>query len=158
MMPGVEQIQLVMVRLTHGHNYNCPGRHSLQVLYCWINCLISLHTWVFIPFKYSDVSVEVKKLVTVVNIGKRYQLLQYRYTTNLCTLVFIKSFHIHFPAVDCGSLDNPTNGIVDTTSGTTFNNMATYSCDGGYEVSGNLSRICGSDGLWSPDPPTCTRK
>ena len=52
-------------------------------------------------------------------------------------------------------LSNPTNGQVMTPSGTTFNNMATYSCNGGYTLSGSSTRVCGSNGLWTPDAPTC---
>ena len=59
------------------------------------------------------------------------------------------------PGVDCGILTNPTNGQVMTPSGTTFNNLATYSCDTGYGLSGSATRVCGSDGLWTPDAPTC---
>ena len=65
----------------------------------------------------------------------------------------------HSPvAVDCGGLPDPTNGQVDTPSGTTFNNTAIYSCDPGYNLNGSMIRTCGVDGSWTPNAPTCDRK
>ena len=70
-------------------------------------------------------------------------------------------------AVDCGSLDAPSNGAVDTSSGTTFMMTATYTCDTGYSIVGSQSRTCGAsgtsgattltDGVWSPAEPVCER-
>ena len=57
--------------------------------------------------------------------------------------------------VDCMALPNPTNGQVMTTSGTTFNNIATYSCTDGYTLSSSATRVCGSNGSWTLDAPTC---
>ncbi len=61
-------------------------------------------------------------------------------------------------AVNCSSLDAPTNGAVDTSSGTTFNQVATYSCIPGYMISGATTRTCQASGSWSPAPPTCPRE
>ncbi len=58
-------------------------------------------------------------------------------------------------AVDCGSLGNPTNGAVDTSSGTTFMMTATYTCNTGYGVNGATTVTCAAGGNWSPDPPSC---
>ncbi|KAL4239544.1 CUB and sushi domain-containing protein 3 [Mactra antiquata] len=57
--------------------------------------------------------------------------------------------------IDCGGLGNPTNGLVDISSGTTYGQVATYSCNSGYVVNGASSRTCGSGGTWSSSPPTC---
>ena len=70
----------------------------------------------------------------------------------------------HLPtAVDCGSLATLFNGVVDTSSGTTFMMTATYTCNTGYNIVGSESRTCGasgtsgattpSDGVWSPAAP-----
>ena len=59
------------------------------------------------------------------------------------------------PAVDCGPLMNPANGTVDITQGTTFNQVATYSCDTGYGLVGNMTRTCQADGTWSGSEPIC---
>ncbi len=72
----------------------------------------------------------------------------------------------HLPtAVDCGSLDAPSNGSVNTSSGTTFMMTATYTCVTGYNIVGSQNRTCGasgtsgattlSDGVWSPAAPVC---
>ena len=59
---------------------------------------------------------------------------------------------------DCGPL-TIANGNVDTPSGTTtFNNTATYSCDPGYDLNGEMTRTCNASEVWTPDAPTCDRK
>ncbi len=58
---------------------------------------------------------------------------------------------------DCGSLDAPSNGAVDTSAGTTFTMTATYTCNPGYTLIGANTRTCGGDGQWTPDAPTCAR-
>ncbi len=57
------------------------------------------------------------------------------------------------PAVDCGSLANPRNGIVIGNS--TFGSEVTYVCDQGYTISGNDSRVCQSNGEWNGTAPEC---
>ena len=60
-------------------------------------------------------------------------------------------------SVDCGSLDNPGNGVVSFTD-TTYNSVATYSCNTGYTLTGDDMRTCQSSGVWSDSEPTCTGK
>ena len=60
--------------------------------------------------------------------------------------------------VDCGSLPNPLNGRVDTSSGTVFERIATYRCDTGYNLAGPMTRSCGSGGSWTSNEPVCQRK
>ena len=60
-----------------------------------------------------------------------------------------------YTAVDCGALAVPMNGMVDTSSGTTFMNTATYTCNDGYGLMGDMTRTCQSDGTWSPAALTC---
>ena len=62
-----------------------------------------------------------------------------------------------YTAVDCGVLTAPSNGAVDTSSGTTFMMTATYTCNTGYTLIGANTRTCGGDGQWIPDLPTCLR-
>ena len=68
----------------------------------------------------------------------------------------------HLPtAVDCGPLANPSNGAVDTSSGTIFMMTATYTCNTGYNIVGTEIRTCGASitsgptGVWSPAAPVC---
>ena len=58
-------------------------------------------------------------------------------------------------AVDCGSLTDPANGQVNHTAGTTFGQTATYSCNTGYNLVGDSTRTCQSEGEWSGSAPTC---
>ena len=67
----------------------------------------------------------------------------------------------HLPtAVDCRPLAI-ANGIVDTSSGTTFGSTATYTCNTGYNIVGSEIRTCGASitsgptGVWSPAAPVC---
>ena len=59
--------------------------------------------------------------------------------------------------VDCGSLENPTNGQVDFTA-TFGGSIANYTCDQGYLLCGAGNRICQSNGSWSGSPPDCISK
>ena len=56
---------------------------------------------------------------------------------------------------ECGSLTDPANGMVDTTAGTTEGMMASYTCNTGYNLVGDTTRTCGTDGVWSSMEPTC---
>ena len=57
--------------------------------------------------------------------------------------------------VSCDPLDNPNNGRVDTSAGTSFGDVARYSCNTGYTVSGPAERTCQANGEWSGSVPTC---
>ena len=57
--------------------------------------------------------------------------------------------------MDCGSLTDPANGQVDLTSGTTFGQTVTYSCNTGYNLVGDSTRTCEGTGEWSGSAPTC---
>ena len=68
-------------------------------------------------------------------------------------------FHTYMhAAVDCGSLTNPVDGMVDTAGGTTLGNVAIYSCMDGYELNGSPIRVCIEDGKWNDMEPTCDGK
>ena len=58
-------------------------------------------------------------------------------------------------AVDCGTLANPNNGQVSHTSGTTFGQVATYSCNTGYNLMGGTIRMCQATREWFGSAPTC---
>ena len=62
------------------------------------------------------------------------------------------------PAVDCGTLTDPANGQVSHTTGTTFGQTATYSCDLGYNLVGDNNRTCQATGRWSGNTLTCQGK
>ena len=57
--------------------------------------------------------------------------------------------------VDCGSLQDPENGMVTVTE-TTFGSIASYSCSGSnYLLMGAAERTCQADGMWSGSVPIC---
>ena len=60
-------------------------------------------------------------------------------------------------AVDCGSLPAPDNGVI-TINTSIFRSTATYSCDVGYQLNENASRICLASGNWSGSQPSCNSK
>ena len=61
--------------------------------------------------------------------------------------------------MSCGALPDPANGSVSTT-GITFGDMSTYSCNAGFNLMGGSTRTCqasGATGVWSRSAPTCQR-
>ena len=58
------------------------------------------------------------------------------------------------PLAECPVLVNPDNGIVAVT-GNLRGDMATYSCNAGYELVGEPLRVCDEQGEWSGTAPTC---
>ncbi len=69
----------------------------------------------------------------------------------------MSSILVYFTAVDCGSLTVP-NGKVSASSGTTFMNTATYTCDDGYNLNRATIRTCEASGNWSLTAPICDRE
>ena len=59
-----------------------------------------------------------------------------------------------FAAVDCGNLPSPSNGRITLTA-STFGGEAIYHCDAGYNLIGNMSRMCAANGEWTGSAPTC---
>ena len=58
----------------------------------------------------------------------------------------------------CGQPDSPTNGRVDTSAGTSFGDVARYSCNKGYTLIGLNETTCQADGRWNGSVPTCESK
>ena len=60
-----------------------------------------------------------------------------------------------YAVIDCGSLQNPENGLVTLTE-TTVGSTASYSCSGSnYDLVGAAERTCQADGMWSGSAPEC---
>ena len=57
--------------------------------------------------------------------------------------------------MDCDNLTAPVNGKVNHTAGTTVGEIATYSCNTGYNLVGESTRTCQEIGNWSGRAPTC---
>ncbi len=54
-------------------------------------------------------------------------------------------------------LNDPTNGTVIGNS-VSFGSKVTYTCNNGYILSGNNSRMCQDDGQWTGSAPVCNSK
>ena len=67
----------------------------------------------------------------------------------------MKLYSLCCTVVDCGVLSDPTHGKVKVL-GTEFNSLATYSCNGGYVLTGRKIRVCLETAHWSDTAPVCT--
>ena len=56
---------------------------------------------------------------------------------------------------DCGAPNSINNGSIVIDEGMLYNATVTYSCDTGYYLSNNVSRVCDDNGVWSGEDPTC---
>lgn len=56
---------------------------------------------------------------------------------------------------DCGRLTRPQNGFVSTPNGTTYGQVASFTCQTGYRVNGGDSLQCTQSGTWNGTVPTC---
>ena len=70
-------------------------------------------------------------------------------------MVHVHDVILHLTVVNCGTLTNPMNGRVNHTAGTTFGQIANYSCNTGYNMVGDNTRTCQATGVWSGSAPTC---
>ena len=67
-------------------------------------------------------------------------------------LMLAMSFSV---GVSCGHPGIPSNGCMDTSAGTSFGDVARYSCDAGYTLNEAAERTCQADGQWNGTEPTC---
>ena len=56
--------------------------------------------------------------------------------------------------VECSPLSSPVNGAVQM-DGPMYSSMASYSCDQGFGLQGDATRMCQADGTWSGATPQC---
>ena len=59
--------------------------------------------------------------------------------------------------VDCGEID-VTNGHLDPVNDTTYPVNVTFICDPGYDLVGDQTRECQSNGRWTGTSSTCEPK
>ncbi len=67
------------------------------------------------------------------------------------------------PIVTCSDLPSLTNGDIDyggagSTNSRPVDTVATYTCVTGYTLTGDTTRTCRSDGVWSGFTPVCQSK
>lgn len=58
-------------------------------------------------------------------------------------------------APDCGAPGVPDNGAVWLSA---KNQVANFTCAPGYQLEGNITRVCQRDGEWSGQIPLCIRE
>lgn len=59
------------------------------------------------------------------------------------------------PTVTCDNLDAPANGSVNHAKPARFTDVATYSCANGFDLEGEATRTCTSEGQWTGSAPVC---
>ena len=69
---------------------------------------------------------------------------------------------MYFLLLACPSLNAPSNGMISCLplGGDGLHDpgdTCTYTCDTGYEITGNSTRSCQSDGTWSGSDTMCAR-
>ena len=61
--------------------------------------------------------------------------------------------------VHCSNLTQPNNGVINCSLGDdgvpSYKDTCNFTCNTGYELTGNTSRICRSDGTWSSNETFC---
>ena len=64
-------------------------------------------------------------------------------------------------SVQCSSLTDSNNGMISCSLGDdgvpSYEDTCTFTCNTGYELTGNATRICQSDGSWSGSDDICRR-
>lgn len=60
-------------------------------------------------------------------------------------------------ATECPALTTPINGEVSANQ-TQTGNVAVYTCNEGYILEGEATRMCSSFGTWSGSAPLCVPK
>ena len=69
----------------------------------------------------------------------------------------IHYYTLSLSVVDCGIPLSVLDGNVNFTD-TVFGSQATYTCLYGYNITGDITRVCLADGTWSGSVPFCERK
>ena len=59
---------------------------------------------------------------------------------------------------NCGMLPDPDNGMVTHINGTLEGAVAAYTCAPGFDLIGNILRVCGNNTRWFGSPPKCSGK
>ena len=63
--------------------------------------------------------------------------------------------------MNCSSLRNPTNGMINCSLGvdgvTSYEDTCSFTCNTGYELTGSNTRTCQSNGHWNGTDGVCQR-
>ena len=76
-------------------------------------------------------------------------------------VTIIRIFTIYGFIVLCPNLTQPNNGIINCSLGDdgvpSYEDTCSFTCNNGYELIGNYSRFCESDGTWTGIETVCNR-
>ena len=129
--------------------YKCP-HIGWEAMIRWGGCSFSWN-WYWIPLPFMPFTAKVYKCC--------YQCRTYVRTWPpfpVYTLMHIHAAYTIFPTeVPCGSLSAPSNGKVETKDGTSYGDVAKYSCSTGYRLIGSARRTCQDSRLWNGTMPVC---
>ena len=68
---------------------------------------------------------------------------------------------IYYYLVDCLSLTNPNNGVINCSlrdvGVPSYEDTCSFTCNTGYELTGSDTRTCQSNGSWSGSDDVCRR-
>ena len=73
----------------------------------------------------------------------------------------LRLLHLSSPVVLCSSLNGPDNGAINCSLGDDetlfYEDICSFTCNTGYELTGSDTRTCQSDGSWSDSDVVCRR-
>ena len=76
--------------------------------------------------------------------------------TYVCTVTHYIAY-----LVNCTSLNNPDNGVMNCSLGDdrvpSYEDTCSFTCNTGYELTGSDTRTCQSNGSWSGSDVVCRR-
>ena len=68
---------------------------------------------------------------------------------------------LYFALVPCPPLSDPNNGMINCSLGDdgdpSYEDICSFTCNTGYELTGSDTRTCQSDGSWSGNDVVCRR-
>lgn len=68
---------------------------------------------------------------------------------------FFSLLSIVYVSADCPVLANPAHGTVDVSADRQVGDIANYTCEGGYTLTGDSTRNCQANNSWSGSEPIC---
>ena len=82
--------------------------------------------------------------------------LRHHLSANVCSLsqITLHTYLNFFLPENCPILPDPENGMV-TLTGVSVGDMATYTCNDGFELMGVQKLTCQEDGTWDNPLPLC---
>ena len=81
--------------------------------------------------------------------------------TYIRRILFLHVYFTIISIVSCLSLTDPNNGMISCSLGddgvSSYEDICSFTCNTGYELTGSDTRTCQSDGSWSNSNVTCSR-